>query len=113
MLFTTCFQELHEGETALDFFEKVLVASKRVDGFGGSEGVEAVVVEPQIRRRDLLHAQEHLPEARACWEAREVFAWCCTPQSTCEPRGRLAKNNESHGRHAVAPQKVTRVMAAP
>lgn len=46
----------------------MLVAARRVNGFGGSEGEEAVVIEAQLRRCDLLHAQEHLLEARACWE---------------------------------------------
>ncbi len=61
-------QELNEWDTALGFYERVLDASRRINGFGGSESEEAVVVEAQIRRCDLLHAQEHLLEARACWE---------------------------------------------
>ena len=69
-------QELNEWDAALDFYEKVLVASRRINGFGGSESEEAVVVEAQIRRCDLLHAQEHLLEARACWEVRgQRLSW--------------------------------------
>lgn len=59
---------MDEWDTALEFYEKVLVAARRVNGFGGSETEEAVVIEAQIRRCDLLHAQEYLLEARACWE---------------------------------------------
>lgn len=61
-------QELNKWDTALEFYERVLVAARRVSGFGRSEGEEAVVMEAQTRRCDLLHAQEHLLEARACWE---------------------------------------------
>lgn len=73
-------QELNEWDTALGFYEKVLQASRRINGFGGSESEEAVVVEAQIRRCDLLHAQEHLLEARACWEVSRL---CLTPFSLC------------------------------
>eukprot|EP00752_Nemacystus_decipiens_P009838 g8776.t1 len=106
------YQEMNEWDTALDFYERVLAASRRVNGFGGSESEEAVVVEAQIRRCDLLYAQEHLLEARACWEEGSVW-WAGNAQIRNElgnvylQLGSLSSARESYeasvgGQHALA-----------